>query len=275
MKSLGEQGIQPARGRHIRGGVPSDVRDELTVEGALQISINGKPFTVTMQTPGEERALVRGLLFTEGVVTRQDAPIDWQEQRDEAKGHILRLNAQIPGEFIEQDFEGRRSLMATSSCGLCGARDARDIEMTGCPFRLQPGERMAMSHVPAMIAEMAQHQPIFDATGGCHAAAAFTIGGDLLAAMEDIGRHNAADKVIGRLLEERRLEAARCLTVSGRLSYEILTKAHRAGMPFVLAVSALSSLAVEQADRFGMTVIGFTRGDRATVYSHPENVEGA
>ena len=170
------------------------MRDELTIEVALQVLVNGKPFTVTMQTPGEERALARGLLFTEGVVTHPEAPLTWREERDERGGHTARIDAEIPGEFIERDFEGRRSLMATSSCGLCGARDARDIEMRGCPFELRSEERLDAHRIPRMMATMAQHQPIFDASGGCHAAAAFAIDGDFLCAMEDIGRHNAADK---------------------------------------------------------------------------------
>ena len=142
----------------------------------------------------------------------------------------------------------------------------------GAPLVVGAEERLSAASFPAMLAAMEEAQPIFAACGGTHGAMAFDRSGAALGAFEDIGRHNAVDKVVGALLLAGRLSAAHALVVSGRCSYEIVFKAYQAGIPFVLSVSAPSSLAVEMGERFGVTVVGFCRGTCATVYSRAGNV---
>jgi FdhD protein len=211
-------------------------------------------------------------------VRRAEAPIAWEETRDTASGLVKRLDVRLDDADVAHETLGRRALLATASCGLCGAREAADIELIGEPLVRPADERLDPARIEAMMEAMRAAQETFDASGGSHAAAAFTLAGERLAQSEDIGRHNAVDKVVGRLLLEggaAALARARCLTVSGRLSYEIVAKAYRAGIPFVLAVSAPSALAVTMGERLGLTIVAFCRGPRATVYAHGKFVEAS
>jgi FdhD protein len=261
-------------GLRFDSGETEPVSDSLTVEAALQVSVNGLAYTTTMRTPGEDLYLVRGLLYTEGIVTDLDPPIRYDEVTDPATGYNVGVAVSLSETFLLKPIAGRRSIASTSSCGICGTRELSDIEMCGPPLESDPSELFDTEILPGMMAAMSASQCAFNTSGGCHAAAVFTLEGNLLAGSEDVGRHNAVDKVIGRLLVERRLHLARCLMVSGRVSYEIVLKGYRAGIPYLMAVSAPSSLAVESAERHGMTVLGFCRDSRATVYSNPEKVKG-
>lgn len=249
-------------------GEVSRVRDVLTVEAVLQIRVNGVPYTTTVRTPGHDELLVRGLLFSEGIVPDTAAPFTCCTVPDPETGLAGAVDVHVAPEFVVKDIASRRSAAATASCGLCGTRDAADLGLYGGPLRLDTGERLDPALIGPMFAAMRAGQAAFTDSGGSHAAAAFTIGGELLALHEDIGRHNAVDKVLGALLANGRLAEARCLTVSGRLSYEIVFKAFHAGLPFLLAVSAPSSLAVDMAERFGLCLIAFCRAPRATVYTN-------
>ena len=251
-------------------GIPADVKDNLTIEEALQITINHTPYTVTMRTPGDDYFLAKGLLWTEGVIRCRNAPLVYSERKDPLKRINIAVNFCIPKSFICKEIAGNRSIASSSSCGLCGKIEAVDIEIEGSP--LKPNSPLDMDLLEQMQREMCSSQNTFKKSGGSHAAAAFTLEGRLLAAAEDIGRHNAVDKVVGVLLEENTVDEAQCLLISGRLSYEIVSKAYAAAIPYVVAVSALSSLAVETAQRLGMTVIGFCRGKQATVYSNMANI---
>lgn len=262
----------PVRTLRSRGGRLEEARDYLAVEAPLQVVLNGTAFTTTMRTPGADPCLVRGLLFTEGIVRDPEAPLAFEAIPDPETGVTASLEVRLPETYIVRDFEGRRSLMATSSCGFCGTRDVRDLEMQGTPLKVPARDRLETEQIPVLMEEMKKRQPLFQKSGGCHAAAAFDRRASLLTVFEDVGRHNAVDKVIGWLLGEGRLKEAHGIVVSGRVSYEIVFKAFQARIPYLLAVSAPSSLAVEMAERFGMTVVGFCRGDRASVYSNPRNV---
>lgn len=248
-----------------------EVDDILTVEEALQININGKPYTLTMRTPGQDEFLVRGLLFTENIATKNQQTISIHLNEDKASGLVYSADVLVSPDDINYNFLYERTLYAGSSCGLCGKRETDDIVVEGPP--LISDESIGISLLMSMFDQMNRQQATFNRTGGSHASAAFTSSGELLALQEDIGRHNAVDKVIGQLLLSGHMDNAFCLVVSGRLSYEIVTKTYRAGIPILAAVSAPSSLAVQTADRLGITLAGFCRDNRATVYSTHHRIQ--
>jgi FdhD protein len=255
----------------VETGRVSEVSDQLTVEEPLQININGRPFTVTMRTPGDDHELVRGLLFTEGVVSDNTESVRFSDTVDHEKEVTAIVDIEIPEIYLCENLIANRSLMSTSSCGLCGKIELHELDNNDVSLD-KPVTPLRMALLPKLAAVMKAEQQTFNRTGGTHAAAAFSIDGRPLCVFEDIGRHNAVDKVVGNLLDTGRLETAQVLFVSGRVSFEIVSKAHNATIPYLIAVSAPSSLAVEISQRWGMTVIGFCRGDRATVYSNVENV---
>lgn len=242
------------------------IEDALTIEEALQININDAPFTVSMRTPGEDIALVRGLLHSEGVINdARYIPRMWMEMENEA-GVVTIINVTIPSEKIGDGFTNSRSLLSVSSCGICGKTALEDLSFSG--ETMEEGYPLEIATLRTLFNLMNTHQFDFKQSGGTHAAAAFTMEGTLLVAMEDIGRHNAVDKVVGKLIANQQLELAKILTVSGRISYEIVVKCFKARIPFLAAVSAPSSLAVDFAKELGITLFAFCRGDRVTCYSH-------
>lgn len=242
-------------------------QDAIAVEVALSIALNGKPFTVTMQTPGRETDLARGLLFTEGVVATTAQAPQVQVLEKNSNGYITALNVSVAAEHITKDISGTRNLISASSCGMCGKTSVDDAKTLVSNHTLLDGEL-----VGAMFDQVAAAQEDFKLAGGTHAAGAFNAQGKLIALAEDIGRHNAVDKVIGFLLNKGLLSEAICLTVSGRVSYEIVNKARAAGIPFLAAVSAPSSLAIEKAQEAGITLLAFCRGTKFTIYTHPQQV---
>ncbi len=254
-------------GLFFNQGHCSGVEDVLALEGALSITINSLPYTVTMRTPGNELDLVRGLLFSEGIYTDKNLHPAMHITAADAKGFVAGINVEIPDYKLMKSFSGDRNIMSLSSCGICGKTSLDDkIEVVTGPAYLEP------EIVSVMFEAMSRHQDDFHRSGGTHAAAAFTAEGELLVIREDIGRHNAVDKVSGALLFSGKLEMAQCLTVSGRISYEIVQKAMKAGIPILASVSAPSSLAVENALACGITLLAFCRDKRFTVYSHPERM---
>lgn len=269
-----EEGTKRVTARRCDNGGEGPAQEHLVVEAPLHIRVNGAAYTTTMRTPGDDDALARGLLFTEGIVPAQDAPIAHRVVPDPETGFTACIEVEVPPAFLAKSVEGRRTAIASASCGVCGTREPEDIEVYGEPIALNRAAEFDLGRVPELFRAMQERQAIFRDTGGCHAAAIFNAAGCLLEAREDVGRHNAVDKAVGALLRAGRLDEAAVLIVSGRVSYEIVYKAYRAGIPVLLAVSAASSLAVETADRLGLTVAGFCRGHRATVYSHPERIAG-
>lgn len=242
----------------------SPVEDVLAIEVALAISINGVPFTVTMQTPGNETDLVRGLLYSENIFRSLTVePLVKVTGRNE-EGHINSVEVTISPELVLKDFAGTRNVISASSCGICGKTSIEDEYE-----RVNNIEKLHPSIVGAMFDLVSLQQKAFQQSGGTHAAGMFTINGELLTVQEDIGRHNAVDKAIGWLINNQKLDKAKCMTVSGRVSYEIVNKAKAAGIPFLASVSAPSSLAVEESQKGGISLMAFCRNDKLTVYSNP------
>ena len=262
----------------IEGGRRKQRRDRLATEEPMEIRIEEpgaeqRNVAVTMRTPGHDFDLAAGFLFTEGLIDGAHdlsgirycaVPREEQHYNVVSVGVTRRL----------ADFEMQRNFYATSSCGICGKASLEAIETRCAP--VAEGPVVDASVLLRLPDELRRAQSVFDRTGGLHGAALFDPDGRLMAVREDVGRHNAVDKVIGsELLAGRVPLSDRILLVSGRASFEILQKAARAGVPIVCAVSAPSSLAVDTARRFGMTLAGFLRDERFNVYSHPERIGGS
>ena len=250
-------------------GADKQLREEaVLVEGPLQIRLNGEPLTVTMRTPGEDEALAHGLALGEGLITKS-ASVGFKRhacaQLEDAD--ILNL---VVSESDLLEKPRARGQISSASCGLCGVQSLTDIAVPESLTAL--GEAIQASMIPQWFKAMEHEQRHFQQTGGSHAAALFAADGELIAISEDVGRHNAVDKVIGKALGAMRLHDVVGLAVSGRVSFEIVSKAARAGIPYLAAVSAPSTLAISTAERCGMCLLGFCRGQRFTVYSHADRL---
>jgi FdhD protein len=267
----------------LDGDAFAETPERVVEEGPLSVRVNDQAFTVTLRTPGDDRALVMGLLFSEGIVetpddllTLQEEPRDGSQEANARDGAAVWSASVRPRAALSSKLSNR-SLASTSSCGFCGKTEWED------PAALCVTEGDAVSTEPVITTTfletcfraMRERQDLFGQTGGSHAAAVFSANGTLLGFGEDAGRHNAVDKAVGRLWEAGQLVAATVLCVSGRVSYEIASKAARAGMTVLAAVSAPSSMAVTYCRENNITLIGFCRGTRATVYTHPERVAAA
>lgn len=247
----------------------SQTQDVLTSETALQINVNGTPFTITMRTPGDDKELVRGLLHSEGVIKNSGFTPVISIEKD-CEGVIGVAEVSIPKEELGDGYSNSRNLLSVSSCGICGKTELDDITAEG--IALKAGPQIEAEAIQGMFQTMRNAQQNFEASGGCHAAAAFDSNGNMLSCKEDIGRHNAVDKVVGEILLKEQWKEASVLTVSGRISYEIIVKTFKARIPILCAVSAPSSLAVDYAKELGITLLAFCRNDRATCYAHPERI---
>lgn len=246
----------------------SSLEDAISVEVALSIAVNGMPFTVTMQTPGNETDLARGLLYTENIYSNKAIPEIEITEKNEA-GYITSLNVKVPSALVLKDFANTRNVISASSCGICGKTSLDDDSET----KVNNNVLLDAALVPKMFEQINEGQKDFRLSGGTHAAGAFAIDGSMLVLKEDIGRHNAVDKVIGYLLNHQLIEKAKCITVSGRISYEIVNKIRLAGIPFLAAVSAPSSLAIDNAQEAGITLMAFCRNNKFTIYSNPQQVD--
>jgi FdhD protein len=247
----------------------TSVSDVLAVEESLNISVNGETFTVTMRTPGQEAELIRGILYTEEVYREIETSPVLEVTEKNASGHVTAINVKVPADKILKDFAGSRNLVSASSCGLCGRTSFEDTISHNI---IRESGILDHTTVNGMFERMRSEQQVFSQSGGTHAAGAFTLDGTMLAVSEDIGRHNAVDKLIGTLIIQKKLHLTKCMTVSGRISYEIVNKARSAGIPFVASVSAPSTMAVEHANNAGMTLLAFCRDNRLSVYTHPERL---
>jgi FdhD protein len=268
--------VAPVRVTAVNDGVRSERPDRVAAEEPMEIRVSGpgqEPVSVavTMRTPGGDFELAAGFLFTEGLIAGHEdlRRVSYCEDlpAEEQRYNVVTVN--LARRFEEGSL--RRNFFASSSCGICGKATLDDVEVHCAP--LAPGPVVKAEVVSALPARLREGQRVFDRTGGLHAAGLFAPDGTLLTLREDVGRHNAVDKVVGEAVLAGALPLAdRLLQVSGRVSFEIVQKAARAGIGLVAAVSAPSSLAVEAAERLGMTVVGFVRDGRFNVYSHPERV---
>jgi FdhD protein len=249
------------------------IPDDLAVEEPLQIRIDGAPVTITMRTPGDDFELAAGFLYAEGIVDRRSdiSRISYGRAADGcATGNVVEVL--LRPERLVDIGALQRHFVAASSCGVCGRTSIDGLRARGTPipntaFRITPD---LLTHLPAVLRAA---QRVFGRTGGLHAAGLFEADGTLVAAREDIGRHNAVDKVIGdALLHERLPLGDSVLLVSGRGGFEIVQKALVAGVPVLASVSAPSSLAVQMARDGGLTLVGFLRHHRFVVYSHADRI---
>jgi FdhD protein len=267
------------RVRRWDAGRWSDAPDAVVTEEPLQLLLDGEELSVVMRTPGQDVELALGLMYGEGIVRSLD---DVSGLRISAESGETEAAIPIDASIVESNQvdirlahaprrKPERSMLASSACGVCGAvliEDLRrDLES------LPAGPEVDAALLPGMVGRLRSGQGVFDRTGGLHAAGLFTPAGDPICVREDVGRHNAVDKVVGRLLLDRRLPARESLlVVSGRAGYEIVQKSINAGIPMLAAVGAPSSLAVALSREFNQTLVGFLRGERFNVYSAPERL---
>ncbi len=262
----------------IRNGVAGVRPDTLVAEEPLEIRLNGKPLAITMRTPGDDFALAVGFLVSEGVLgaASEVRAVTYCEGADEDGVNTYNVvNVQLAAGVPVPDITLERNVYTTSSCGLCG-KASLDAVRTATRF---PGAAAADPvRVPAELLgklpdRLRAAQKVFDRTGGLHAAGLFSAQGELLDVREDVGRHNAVDKVVGRALQGGLLPlTGAVLLVSGRASFELAQKAVMAGIPVLAAVSAPSSLAVDLALESGLTLVGFLRGADMNVYAGEERI---
>ncbi|MEI7703763.1 MAG: formate dehydrogenase accessory sulfurtransferase FdhD [Deltaproteobacteria bacterium] len=263
----------------VDGGRVDRRTDVVAVEEPLEIRVDGETVAVTMRTPGSDGDLALGFLFAEGMIAgvRDVGSVaHCGRPGEEGWGNVIDVHS-AGGHRIDPErvLEGRRWTTTTSACGVCGRRGIEGLLSRCAP--VGDAQPIPAAEVLTCIARLGSLQPVFARTGGLHGAATFADGGSLLASAEDVGRHNAVDKVVGALLRRGGgappgLAGARLLAVSGRTSFEIVQKAAAAGIAVVAGVSAPSSLAVELARDAGIALVGFARGDRLNVYAHPERI---
>jgi FdhD protein len=262
----------------IRGSVRTTRPDTVAAEEPLEIRLRGTPLAVTMRTPGDDFDLVHGFLATEGVI---DGSVDVAGLRycegvdDEGRNTYNVVDVDLADGVEPPDTALDRNFYTSSSCGVCGKASIDAIRTKSRHDVAGDGVRVPLDVLLALPDRLRAAQQVFDKTGGLHAAGLFTADGELVAVREDVGRHNAVDKVVGDAVRTGRLPlAGHVLMVSGRASFELTQKAAMAGIPVLAAVSAPSSLAVELAREVGITLIGFLRGDGCNVYTCQERLTG-
>jgi len=248
--------------RKVEDGAASPQQDLLAVEEPLQIRVAGRNVAITMRTPGNDEELTAGFLFSEGILQRPEQIASIAPGERNTIIVSLASEQGIDLERLERHF------YLSSSCGVCGKASIEALETIGCPMLRRDRPRVDPALVHRLPGILRTRQKVFDRTGGLHAAALFDSSGQLIYVREDVGRHNAVDKLVGAaFLQENLPLDNHLLMVSGRASFELVQKALMAGIPVLAAVGAPSSLAVELALRFGMTLLGFVRDQRFNVFS--------
>lgn len=261
---------------HVTSGGAVTRPETLAVEEPLELRLNGTALTVTMRTPGSDVELSQGFLLTEGVIGHRDdiARVEYcRGAGPDGTNTYNVLDVTLAPGVPMPDVDVTRNFYTTSSCGVCGKGS---IDAVRTVSRHAPGDdptTIAADTLTALPDQLRSAQKVFASTGGLHGAALFDASGGLLVAREDIGRHNAVDKVVGWALEQRRIPlSGKVLLVSGRASFELTQKAVMAGIPILAAVSAPSSLAVDLASQAGLTLVAFLRGASMNVYTRPDRV---
>lgn len=276
---------QRIRGVDVIRLAPSGEReprtDEVAAEEPLEIRISGETLAITMRTPGNDRELVLGFLLAEGVIASAKdvaSVVHCGRVTDEGRENTIDVTL-APGVKPPVDADtgmlARRGTLVTSACGVCGRRSIDDLLARIAPLSANPPHPISASVVSEAVKGLRDRQPVFGRTGGCHAASLVAVDGRHVVTYEDVGRHNAVDKVVGSQLLAGALPlASHFLIVSGRASFEIVQKAFSAGIAMVASVSAPSSLAVDLAKRAHVTLAGFVRDGSMTIYAGPERIAG-
>jgi FdhD protein len=265
------------RASHVTADEAVTRPETLVVEEPLEIRVNGKAITVTMRTPGSDVELAQGFLLTEGVIGHRDDLVTVRYCRGAGADNLNTYNVLdatlSPGVEMPQ-VDISRNFYTTSSCGVCGKASLDAVRTIS---RYSPGDdasQVKSETLSAMPEQLRAGQKVFASTGGLHGAALFGAEGTMLSVREDIGRHNAVDKVIGWAVEQNRVPlTGTVLLVSGRASFELTQKAVMAGIPVLAAVSAPSSLAVDLASQSGVTLVAFLRGESMNVYTRPDRIK--
>jgi FdhD protein len=264
------------RVKHLTAGETVTRSETLVVEEPLEIRVNGTPLTVTMRTPGSDIELAQGFLLTEGMIADRGEVLTIRycggRDQDGVNAYNVLEVTLAPG-VRPPDPDVTRNFYTTSSCGVCGKASLDAVRLIS---RFSPGDdpaSVAAATLRAMPDQLRRAQKVFASTGGLHAAALFGVDGTMHAVREDIGRHNAVDKVIGWALEHDRIPlSGSVLLVSGRASFELTQKAVLAGIPILAAVSAPSSLAVSLAEESGVTLVAFLRENSMNVYTRADRI---
>ena len=249
--------------------------DTLAVEEPLEIRLNGESYLVTMRTPGNDIDLAHGLLYSESVIAeRSDIPLAryCAGSGPDGVNTYNVLDVTLASSAHPPAPAARRNVLTTSACGICGTTTIEEV-LRESPYPMSAGPDVPAALILSAPARLRQQQRAFDQTGGLHAAGLLGLDSEMICVREDVGRHNAVDKVIGWAIREQLLPLRQMiLTVSGRASFELTQKAVLAGIPVLAAVSAPSSLAVELAEEAGLTLVGFIRGESMNVYTHAERI---
>ncbi|WP_417215313.1 formate dehydrogenase accessory sulfurtransferase FdhD [Arthrobacter sp.] len=263
--------------RYTVDGGPRTREETLAAEEPLEIRLGGRVFSVTMRTPGDDFDLVAGFLVSEGIIA---GPAELSSLRfcagedEDGRQTFNVIEVQLGPGAIVPDPSLDRHVYTSSSCGICGTASIDAVSKTS-RFTLPAATPAIGVHTLLGLSDtLREHQALFGKTGGVHAAGLFDADGNLLCLREDVGRHNAVDKVVGWALREGRLPLdGTILQVSGRASFELVQKAYLAGIPVLSAVSAPSSLAVELAEQAGLTLAAFARGSSVNIYTHPDRID--
>ena len=261
--------------RWANGGLDNETEDWVAREEPLEIRIKGESIVVTMRTPGHDKELAIGFLLAEGVITNSSDVLEIAYcQQGEASLHKNILNVFLSPEVEINLDRLKRNVYASSSCGLCGKASIESLQNIFKPLN-KIETVISVDKILTLAQKLRAKQSTFDKTGGLHAAGIFDRNGELLVLREDIGRHNAVDKILGHLFLKNRIPLEDCvLMVSGRASFEIIQKSLAGRVGIICAVSAPSSLAVDMAKESGQTLIGFLRERKFNVYSHKERISG-
>ncbi|GAA3614514.1 formate dehydrogenase accessory sulfurtransferase FdhD [Marihabitans asiaticum] len=254
----------------VRGAEVDRRPDTLAVEEPLEIRVDGEPFTVTMRTPGEDVELAHGLLRSEGVIRTREDVRTARFCSDTGELNVLDIALTVAG---GPALSSQRTLAAYGGCGLCGSStiDAVTDRLGGTPVPVATSVTPTAVH--RALDGLREAQSVFERTGGTHGAALAGAAGEVVHVREDVGRHNAVDKVLGAVIIDGAESPPPLLVVSSRASFEIVAKAAMSGVEVLACVSAASSLAVDAAEQLGLTLVAFARGDRLTVCSHPERID--
>jgi FdhD protein len=257
--------------RRFANGRVETASDVVAIESPLEIRIEGRPIAVVMRTPGHDEELAAGFLVSEGIIAARDDVFELSacpSQSDGGRALDVLLTRPEAVDFAKLT----RHVFSASSCGICG-KAAADAVMQHFPPLTSPPMTVSADFILSLPSRLRAAQPTFDATGGLHASALFAPDGSIVFLREDVGRHNALDKVVGAAFLANQLPLERhLLMLSGRISFELMQKALAARIPLVAAISAPSSLAVEFATQSGQTLCGFLRDGRMNIYAHPERI---